>query len=112
MKLSNIEIVLISMTISTIIIVIWAKIKHLWFKDDKAIERVKYVKQLAMDEKIQYTLIDINNEKNRISCPTDNKGLIIDGITYNEENSYFLQEDSNICIIGKKEDFLIILLKN
>ena len=110
--MSNIEIIIIGMTLSAVIIIIMHLISNAINKMnfDKAVKRTKYIKQLVKENKIPYKLINLNEEKDRVKDTSNHVGLLIDDILYDDKNSLFLNENSKLYIIGKKEDYLIILV--
>ena len=63
--MSNIEIIIIGMTLSAVIIIIMHLISNAINKMnfDKAVKRTKYIKQLVKENKIPYKLINLNEEK-------------------------------------------------
>ena len=91
--MSREEIVLISIGLSTIVMIIYMGLK-----------------QLLKNEEIDLVLINIDNEPNRVIKPDDDIGLIIDGEFYDNKNSYFLEEEDRIYVVGKKKDYVIALM--
>lgn len=110
--MSREEIVLISIGLSTIVMIIYMGLKRLLYKHmyKKGVNRVIYVKQLLKNEEIDLVLINIDNEPNRVIKPDDDIGLIIDGEFYDNKNSYFLEEEDRIYVVGKKKDYVIALM--
>ena len=109
--MSNVEIIIIGMFISTVIMMIWHFIKvfgqRILYK--KYCKRTDYVKQLVKEEKIPYEIINVGKDADRVKDAMDNNGLIIDNKLYNNKNALFLKENAKVYIIGKKEDFFIVL---
>lgn len=110
--MSNELVIVVSMTIATVIMLIGWFIKNqlIKFEFKRDVKRTKYIEQLVKENKIEFKLIDVDNEPRRIENADDNNGLIVDKKLYNDKNALFLQRDGRIYIIGKKEDFMIALV--
>lgn len=110
--MSNEEIVLISIVFATIVMCIYFALKNGFYKYqyNKGVNRVNRIKQLLKDDVIGLTLVNIDEEPDRIKRPDDNNGLIIDGEKYDEKNSYFLEEGKTMYVVGKKKDYIIALV--
>lgn len=109
--MSNVEIVFIAMIFSTVIMIIGHLISNARQKArfKKYCKRTDYIKQLVKEDKLPYKLINLNEEMHRIKDTENHNGLIIDNVLYNDKNALFLNENARLYIIGKKEDFFIIL---
>lgn len=112
MNLSNEEIVIISMVAATVTMGFFMFIKIVFYKlmFKRGVKRVNQIKQLIKNDEIEVTLININSEPQRMKKPDNDVGLIIDGKVYDDKNSYFLEEQDRLYIVGKKEDFVIALM--
>ena len=112
MFLSQKEIIIISVVISTILVILFERIKNMFFKFQyfKRAKRAKYIKQLVKENKISNKIINVKTESHRLKQPKNNIGIIVDNVLFDNKNSYFLLEKDRICIIGKKEDFYIGLV--
>lgn len=112
MNLTNNQIILLAMIFATAIMIIVGKIQNMirnaYYK--KGIKRTKEVEQLVKNDLIPFTLINVDTEPARLEQPKDNIGIIIDKKLYTDKNSYILEKDGRVYIIGKKEDYMIALV--
>ena len=110
--MSNLKIIIFSMFLSAIslfiIYIIKNCIKDIQYK--KNVKRTNYIKQLVKDDKIPYKLINISIEPNRVRDTENHVGLFIDDKLYDDKNSLFLKESEKLYVIGKKEEYLIVLV--
>ena len=108
--MDKISIMLLSFGLSGMVIGIGRIIKNIYynFNYNKSLKRKAYVEKVMQEKDVPFTVIDVVKEKKRIRA-VNTKTLIVDGIEYSRKNSYFLEKDNMAFIVGKKEDYIIIL---
>ena len=115
--MNNQEIIIVGFVFATIAIVILKIIQNIIFQKRfiRYEKRVHYLQNLVKEDKIPVKIINVFEEPTRIAPSDDNKGLLIDGERYDNKNSIIRKKDNTddtLYVVGKKEDFVIILVKN
>lgn len=112
MNFGKMEIIIIAMGLSTTVMFILHLIKkiNIKIKYNKGVKRTNEIMQLVDNKDVQFILINLDTEPERVKDTENHIGLNIDGKLYTDKNSYFLQKDGKIYIIGKREDYLIAVM--
>ena len=103
------EIIFISMLLSTIIVFTVKSITQKILLAKK-VNRFNYINNLISNKSISQVYIDINVDKHRIKDTPNHDGIIIDDVIYTDKNSYFAVMNNNIYVIGRKKEFCITLI--